>query len=230
MKVVRQQWLKLNERYVALSRRERLILAAALILAPLLLGDTLILEPLRTQAKVAEKNLALQSSSLAELRAQVVSLQQQVQHNPDTAPGAELATLVAEQQRLDDELRRLSATLVRPDEMNGLLEGLLARQAGLRLISLKTLAPRSVLAERTVNLDKAADAKGSERQFDLYRHGVELRLEGNYADLQAYLLQLEQLKQRLLWGKLQYKVIEYPIAEMNITVYTLSADRAWLAI
>jgi MSHA biogenesis protein MshJ len=68
------------------------------------------------------------------------------------------------------------------------------------------------------------------RSFDLYRHGVEIRLEGSFAELQAYLVQLEALQKRLLWGQLQYRVTAYPTAEMSLMVYTLSPDRTWLAL
>ena len=109
--------------------------------------------------------------------------------------------------------------------MNGLLQGLLARQAGLRLISLKTLAPQSIVAGTTGAKAPAKEAqdKPAERVFDLYRHGVEIRLEGSYDDL-------EKLPQRLLWGELVYRVIDYPRAEIRLTLYSLSPDKAWLAL
>ena len=43
-------------------------------------------------------------------------------------------------------------------------------------------------------------------------------------------MQLEKLQQKLLWGQLSYRVIEYPRAELTLTVYTLSPDRTWLAL
>ena len=126
----------------------------------------------------------------------------------------------------------VSAKVVRPEEMNGLLQGLLARQAGLRLISLKTLAPQSIVAGTTGAKAPAKEAqdKPAERVFDLYRHGVEIRLEGSYDDLQVYMAQLEKLPQRLLWGELVYRVIDYPRAEIRLTLYSLSPDKAWLAL
>lgn len=164
------------------------------------------------------------------MQGQVATLQQQLQIDPDAGAKAELASLKLEQERLDGELRKLNKTLVRPEEMNGLLESLLARHAGLRLLSLKTLAPQSVLGAKEAAADKAVAAKVEARSFDLYRHGVEIRLEGSFAELQAYLVQLEALQERLLWGQLQYKVTAYPTAEMSLMVYTLSPDRTWLAL
>lgn len=230
MKALRPHWQRLNARYGALSRRERGLVAAALVLGPLLIGNALLIEPQLAKANALQRSIANQSATLAEMQAQLTTLQQKMQIDPDAANKAALVSLQAEQKKLDDDLQHYAATLVRPEQMNGLLERLLARHAGLRLISLKTLAPSSVLAEQGKEPGKGAAAPAVDKQYDLYRHGVEIRLEGNYADLQAYLGQLEQLQQGLLWGQLRYKVRDYPRAEMSLMVYTLSPERAWLAL
>ncbi|PKO41514.1 MAG: hypothetical protein CVU31_15585 [Betaproteobacteria bacterium HGW-Betaproteobacteria-4] len=227
MNALRQQWKQLGRKYAALSRRERLLLAAALVLGPLLIGHALLVDPQWKRGKALQNTIATESASLATMQTQATSLQQELGIDPDAGRKAELAALVAQRDQLDEQLRQLGSALVRPEEMNGLLERLLARNAGLRLISLKTLAPQSVLLR-----DKAqeADGKPVERSFDLYRHGVEIRLEGSYGQLQEYLAQLEKLPQRLLWGQLNYRVGEYPRAEMTLTVYTLSPDKTWLTL
>ena len=222
--------LRLNERYNAFSPRERRLLAAAIVLAPALVVYNLFLDPLFVRTRTTARNVVQQTQVQADLMGQVSALQEQLRIDPDAGAKAELAELKAEQARLEDELRTIGSTLGRPEEMNGLLETLLKRQPGLHLISLKTLPPQSVLPVREAGADKVAGSKPEERSFDLFRHGVEIRLEGNYGELQAYLVQLESLKQRLLWGSLRYKVIEYPRAEMSLMVYTLGSDKTWLAL
>lgn len=230
MTALRQHWDKLNARYVALTQRERGLVAAALVFAPMLIGYSLFVDPRLAQVKGLESGITRQSASLAELQAQVGSLQQQLQNDPDAPQKAELAALKSEQDGLDKQLQQFGAALVRPEDMNGLLEGLLARHRGLRLVSLKTLAPQSVLREVPADAAKPGDGKVAERVFDLYRHGVEIRLEGHYGEIKAYLAQLEKLPQRLLWGGLSYRVIDHPRAELTLTVYTLSPERTWLAL
>lgn len=224
---LRQSWSRLNDRYLAFSRRERLLVSLAAVFGPLLMGYMLFVDPQSARLKAMENTLAGEGATVARLQAEEASLQQQLSIDPDAGRKAELAALTAERDRLDEQLRQFSSVLVHPDEMNGLLENLLARHAGLRLLSLKTLAPQSVLS-----LEEAREGEGKpvERSFDLYRHGVEIRLEGSYGQLQAYLAQLEKLQQKLLWGALKYRVIEHPRAELTLTVYTLSPDRTWLAL
>src|SRR6185369_6029720 len=56
----------------------------------------------------------------------------------------------------------------------------------------------------------------------LYRHGVELTVEGSYADLMSYLAALEALPgPRLLWGGVKLKVERHPTVQLSLTVYTL---------
>lgn len=228
MKALRQHWTRLNERYAALTRRERLMVALAVVLGPLLIGQSLLVDPLRARARGLENGIAAQSANAAQLQLEANNLQQQLKIDPDAGRKAELAALIDERAKLDEQLRQYGTVLVRPEEMNGLLERLLARNAGLRLVSLKTLVPQSVL--QPAGGAKEGDGKPVERSFDLYRHGVEIRLEGNYGQLQAYLAQLEKLQQRLLWGALSYRVLDYPKAELTLTVYTLSPDKTWLAL
>lgn len=227
MNALRQQWQKINARYSALSQRERAMVALALVLGPVLIVNALVVDPLRGRLKSLEGSLSTQTAAATQLQAEAANLQQQLTVDPDAGRKSELATLVGERNKLDARLQEYGQVLVRPEDMNGLLERLLARNGGLRLLSLKTLAPQSVLPAKATG---EGDGKPAERAFDLYRHGVEMRLEGNYAQLQAYLVQLETMQQRLLWGKLEYRVIEYPRAEMSLVVYTLSPDKAWLAL
>ena len=64
----------------------------------------------------------------------------------------------------------------------------------------------------------------------LFRHGVEMKLEGTYAEVLNWLRLLEEAPQKVLWGDVRYVVIEYPRAQVTLTVFTLSLDRSWLAI
>lgn len=224
---LRQTWSRLNARYAALSRRERTLVALAVVFGPLLVGYSLAVDPQNARLKAMQNTLATEEATVGHLQTEVVNLQRQLSVDPDAGRKGDLAALNGERDKLDGQLRQFSSVLVRPEEMNGLLERLLARHAGLRLLSLKTLAPQSVLPA-----DEAKDGepKPAERSFDLYRHGVEIRLEGSYGQLQAYLAQLEKLQQKLLWGKLDYRVVDYPRAELTLTVYTLSPDRTWLTL
>ncbi|MFM2402831.1 MAG: hypothetical protein RL223_711 [Pseudomonadota bacterium] len=64
----------------------------------------------------------------------------------------------------------------------------------------------------------------------LYRHGVELVVEGPFGDLLGWLRALEQMPQRVLWGELSLDASRYPTNVLTLRVYTLSRDRNWMEI
>ena len=237
MKNLRQHWQRLLERYAALSRREQGLVAAVVAFGPFYLIYTLLLGPDLEQASSLERAIAQHRTDISTLTAQVAGLKGQTRRDPDAPHKAELATLQQQIAATVERMGKLSDTLLTPREMNDFLEGLLARNPGLRLVSLKTLPPESILAALAAP-DKAAKpaepGKPAEpppaRSFDIYRHGVELRLEGRYADLHAYLQQLEQHRKGLLWGSLEFSVVEYPVSALTVVVYTLSPDKAWMSL
>ncbi|MCG2584557.1 type II secretion system protein M [Massilia sp. TS11] len=78
----------------------------------------------------------------------------------------------------------------------------------------------------------SAAAKGKEASAEqlLFRHAVEVTLEGNYLDLVAYMQALESMPTQLFWGRAKLDVIEYPNARLNLVVYTLSLDEKWMKL
>lgn len=64
----------------------------------------------------------------------------------------------------------------------------------------------------------------------LYRHGVEMVLQGSYLDMVAYMEALERLPVQLFWGKAQLDAGSYPVAKLTLTLYTLSLDDKWMKL
>ncbi|MDO9244269.1 MAG: hypothetical protein Q7U32_10740, partial [Rhodocyclaceae bacterium] len=65
---------------------------------------------------------------------------------------------------------------------------------------------------------------------NIYKHGIEIKLAGNYQDLLAYVNELEASPQKLLWGNLRLAVKKHPVSELTLIVYTLSLDSIWLVV
>jgi MSHA biogenesis protein MshJ len=220
-------------------RRERILVAIGLVLGPMLLVNTLLLEPAANKAKAARQALRQADLTRNDLVNQLVALQAALQNSPDVALKAELQKISDSGADSNARLSSLRKSLVSPAEMSGMLEQLLARHPGLRLVGLRTLPPESLLpkaaAPDTPEAKKIAEEKstGASRTgpaFDLFRHGVEVKLEGGFADFYGYLAQLERQEKRLLWGSLRFEVVEHPKARLTLVIYTLSTDKAWLSL
>jgi MSHA biogenesis protein MshJ len=64
----------------------------------------------------------------------------------------------------------------------------------------------------------------------LYRHGVQIVVEGSYLDMVAYMQALEAMPEQLFWGKATLNAQQYPKATLSLTLYTLSLDQKWIAL
>ena len=64
----------------------------------------------------------------------------------------------------------------------------------------------------------------------LYRHGVEIELQGNYLDMVNYMTALEALPQQLFWGSAKLDAEQYPQAKLTLTLYTMSLDDQWMKL
>jgi len=64
----------------------------------------------------------------------------------------------------------------------------------------------------------------------LFRHGVQLVLQGSYLEMIGYLEALEAMPTQLFWGAAVLDADQYPQARLTLTLYTLSLDQKWIAL
>jgi MSHA biogenesis protein MshJ len=224
------QWQKLSARYAALSQRERLLIAVAVLALVFFLPLTVWVDPPGKRATTLRSQLATQEAELAALQAQIADLKTKLV-DPDAANRKMLAELQAELGKIDGEIGSLDEKLVPPQKMGKVLQMVLSRHRGLSLVSLRSLAPEPLLPmpeEKKGGPEKSAAATRLDE--NLWRHGLEIRVAGSYGDLLAYVAELERAPQRLLWGGMTLKVTVWPRNELTLTVYTLSRERDWLAV
>jgi len=147
---------------------------------------------------------------------------------------AELDQLAALRNRVatgDQEVRVFTSDLVDPKEMRLVLEELLHRQSGLKLVSATNLAAKPLVegtAEPVAAKDDAAKTKPTEPQ--LYRHTLVLTLEGSYLDCLAYLEAVERLPWHLYWSRIEFKEDGYPRNAIMLELRTLSLDKEWIGV
>ena len=227
---MKNQWLKLAARYDAMQLRERWLVAAAVLGGIGLVGYSLIVEPALKRAQLAERSVAESRMQIANTQAQSIALQAS-SPNPDAAARAELDGLKRQLSELAGRLEFMENSLVPPQRMAGLLEEMIGRKTGLRLLALKTLPVAPLLEMKTV-LEGAAKVvdKPMTPSSGLFKHGVEIKLEGSYQELSAYLERLEQSKLKLLWSSVALSAENHPKLVLTLTVFTLSLDRAWLIV
>lgn len=227
---MKSQWLKLAARYDALQLRERWLLAAALLGGIVLIGYSLFVEPALKRAQLAERSMTESRVQISNTQAQSVALQSS-SPDPDVVARAEIDGLRIQVSELAGRLEVMENSLVPPQRMTALLEEMIGHKTGLRLLALKTL-PVAPLLEKNAGPEAAAKSvdKLVGSSSGLFKHGVEIKLEGSYQELSAYLERLEQSKLKLLWSSVALSADNHPKLVLTLTVFTLSLDRAWLIV
>ena len=150
---------------------------------------------------------------------------------------------------VDQQLAASATGFIPATLMPKVLEKLLDNSAGLVLIKLENKPVEKItgLDQATKNesalvldshdaeqdeakKDESGNEKSEPYTTDLYRHGVELQLQGSYLGTLAYLKQLESLEWRFEWNALIFDIQDYPIGTVTIEVYTYSTERDWIGV
>ena len=230
---MKQQWLVYAARFNALARRERAMLAAAVMVGLAMLGYTFLVEPNLLRYENQSKTLAKVGTELKTIEAQLMVTQAQLK-DPDAVNRNALLQSRKDLGILDAKLRETESSMVPPEKMQTFLESLLSKNRNLELLALNTLPPKPLI-ERVD--EKKNDGKAGATPVptgkpppNIYKHGIEIRIAGSYNDLLMYLAEIERMPQRIIWNRVRLSTERYPRNEMSLTVYTLSLDTQWLVV
>lgn len=116
---------------------------------------------------------------------------------------------------------RIAATnfteLLSSHQTSKVLYDLLVSNSKLSLLQLKNIAPKAIsLPQANIN--------------NAFEHGIIIKFSGDYFSTMQYLQALEKLKWKLFWDQLEYKVIQYPLAEITLQIHTISAESDWINV
>lgn len=232
-----QQWLKLSTKLDAMTLRERAMVFAAVVAAILFLLYTVSLEPLLNKQKLLRGQIKQQQNQVAGIDLEISAMAQGFIVDPDAATREKLQAVRHEIDTTSAGLMAVQKGLVAPNKIAPLLEQLLRGNGKLKLMSMKTL-PVAGLNEAVLPAEPPpaaapapASAKAAPKPRELlYRHGVEIVLQGSYLDMISYMEALESLPVQLFWGKARLDAQQYPNSRLTLTLYTLSLDQKWMKL
>jgi MSHA biogenesis protein MshJ len=247
-----QQWIKLSTKLDAMTLRERAMVFTAVVAAILFLIYTLSIEPLLVKQKLLQTQIKQQQNQITGIDTEIAFKAQGFTVDPDAAVREQLKKVREEIDTTSAGLMAVQKGLVAPDKIAPLLEHLLRGNGKLRLMSMKTLPVAGMneavvpAQDASVKPSPAAPAAAPQpgtpqpgtppappvpkpREL-LYRHGVEIVLQGSYLDMVNYMDALESLPVQLFWGKARLDAQQYPNSRLTLTLYTLSLDPKWMKL
>lgn len=215
---MKSYWADLDARFSRITKRERGVLLLGGVGAILILGFSVVDVSL-AKYKMLDKQLSQATVDTATAKSQVQVLVGQLAQNPDERARARIAELSEQIETLDVEMQGVNRGLVPPERMAQILEKMLARSSHVQLVKLQTL-PVSHLIER----------EQSDNGPNVYKHGIEMTLQGRYLDLLDYLRRMEALPWQMFWARAHMDAHDYPAVRITVTVFTLSLDKHWLVV
>ncbi|WP_421867670.1 hypothetical protein [Motiliproteus sp.] len=215
-------------KFDALSLRERLLILVTLVVAVALPGFTYLIEPAQKEQLTLVLKADKLKIELAEAQVDLQLVKAIKTEDPNQALQEEIDRLQRLLAQRGEELKQRTATLVPPDQMIDLLQQILARQPGIRLLEARKEAPQPV--NLTAPGSEATSTNNEVTQTLLYRHDLALQLEGGFFQIQRFLKALEGAESSLFWDSLDYQVDNYPKATLQLKLYTLSTTKEWLGV
>jgi MSHA biogenesis protein MshJ len=204
---MKRYWSTLAARIDEMALRQRAMLFATISLVVIALAHVLLIEPVLVKQKRLIDGVNRNQSQLSAVRGQIESFlkeQESGRKDPEQIALAELEARVAQAEKTLAERKR---GFIAPTRLPALLRSL--------------LGPGQSLAMESLRVVPGTQVEGSS---GFYRHGVELTLKGSYFELVQYLSQLEKLPARLIWGRTELQVEQYPEVRLTVQVRTVSSQ------
>ena len=228
MNKMKQYWEVFNAKVDALALRERVLIFCAIAFLMVTAVNMLFLDPLLARQKNLSAQVIQQQEKMKEIQAVIETLLQAKKDDGVSPQRQRLSQLTQKIAEGDAYLQSRRDRLVPPEKMANLLEQVLNKNGHLQLVNLKTL-PASPLIDKAGSVAHSAQANISPDK-QVFKHGVQITVRGSYLELLQYLNALEHLPVQMFWGMANMNVVQYPVAELTLTLYTLSLDKIWLQV
>ena len=211
----------LQQAWSARNPREQWVLCVAALVVPLLLTDTLVWNPWRTQMKTLNARVAQADQELQQL-----GLAQAGTAPADAAAARQLEGLRKRLARAEQAAQQARRQVVTPQQMAARLREVTEARGPVNVVALRSL-PVTPVADA---LGAAGGATSGPSSGRLYRHTFELQVEGSYADIARYIEQLEQTASVLRWNAVELDATRHPTVAARLEVFTLSEQASWIQL
>lgn len=210
-------WMALFD---ALSLRERVLILTCVVVVLAFSTFTYLIEPAQQERARLVSALQQQQTASAEARVDYELAKAQQVKDPNVLLQQQIDSFKRQSAADAQGLKAGSAALVEPQQMVAVLQQIMQGHQGVRLVG-----ARKALPER-IDLGNA-EAAGEVPAPGLFRHDLELVIEGDFAQVQGFLQAVEQSSNTLFWDRLDYQV---DAQRVTLRVYTLSSTQEWLGV
>ncbi len=230
---MKQQWQYYDDKFLQLTSREQFLLFLSGTVAIFFLISYVFIDDKRVKVASFDKQSRTMMTANKALDFSIKEYQTALNQDPDKATVKQIAQLEAKLAKIDNQLTHLTTDLISPSEMREALLNLLKLEPGVTLLSFELSGAEPLLdfSSQPVRFTAQSITPTAEQLgLNLYKHGINIKLSGQYFQLRNYLQQLEQLSWKFFWQDFQFEVKEYPIGEVEITIYSLGFNKEFIGV
>ncbi|MBY0418547.1 MAG: hypothetical protein K2W88_10870 [Pararheinheimera sp.] len=213
-------WQQMSERFSALKEREKYTAFIGALLLSLWLFMLQLLVPAFEELRKVEQEIASATTTVQQQSNTLIALQQQAGVDIDANYKVELESLQHQEQELQQQISKLTSYFIGSERMASVLQDVLKSSNNVKM--------KSVIAKPPVPL--TFSELGTDNKAVIYQHSTVVVLTGNYFALAAVLERLDTLSWSLGWQSIDYKVTEYPDAELTLHLLTVSDNESYIKL
>lgn len=208
-------------RFNALNLRERLLLASVILTVLVLGWWNFHAQPTMKMIELQTMENDRLSTEVNATRATVKEIRNRIAAGVHKEKEQQLAKLQLRLEQVEESLRLKTIELIDPEDMFELMNRMIFRESNLTLINLKRREVRPAIApEEGAQADDAG----------IYRHILEIKFSGKYADILSYMQSLEALDWKLIWDEAEIHSEDYPQITVKLVISTLSTQKEWVGV
>jgi len=220
---MKQQWELYSEKVSQLETREKYMLLGVGLFLIMYLIVWFVITPLHTEMSKSKKQIKQSQQALVQAKTKIDMFSHALTQDYTLQLRKEIEQAKLELGNIDKDLSEFSQGFIPPYKMAQVLKQLLAVNSSLQLKSFGLEEVKPVIIE--------TDTKSTEKkEVAFYEHGMSLTIVGDYFSLLNYVKSLGKIKEKLFISQFQYQVMDYPKAELNLVIATVSADEKFIAL
>lgn len=232
------QFSAYEKQFSELSAREKILILLTSIIGLGYLGFAFFIEPQLQELTQSQQQIKQLNSELALLNSSASEFEKALQVDINLPLKQQISGLEQKLDLAEQEISQISDQLVQAQQMSQMLEAMLSQTQSLKLVKLQSLPAINLLAtpdkktnnETGPSNNQTAELKTHADSIGLYQQGILLTIEGNYHDIHQFLKQAEQLPWRFYWQKFNYRVNQYPTAQLELKLITLSLSEGFVSL
>ena len=209
------KWQEWSEKFLALTQREKIIIAGAMVFLAAYGMFYLVLGPQAYDKSRQKAHLAQLSKELADTNSQITNIQTALKQDPNERIKTEIKQLTLELTKINAELDQVMTDYVAPELMAKELTSVLNTSSNVRVIGLTIERPEKI--ELGAN-----NTEVTEDLPEYYRHEFVLLVEGQYFNLMDFVKGVIAKNKQFKVNGLTYEVQEHPTAQMTLSLVTVS--------